>query len=219
MAEILTTPGGYKRITDVLTGYTIRPVNTSLVPDAGVSTAQYNPDLNSWGGASGDITATSKGSGSTISGSNGKDHWQVIDYGDTGGCYFKDHITGFQFNAYQEKDSGHSLYIKRIGFTLRDLYSNIIYFYDAKGILTRTQKGTKTYTVTFDSTIMSKLAGTDVFDILRIQYSSQGGTGSRESYVQLYNFQFNFAVAPAGKEMILPPSRPQNERHQQNRIA
>ena len=219
MAEILTTSGGYTRITNALTGYIVQPTGTSLVPDFGVALNPYTPDTNYWGGDTGDITTSTSSNGPKVSGSNGKDHWQVNDYGTTGGCYFQDHITGFQFKADQERDGGRTLYVKRIGYTLRDLYSDITYFYDAKGIMIRTGKGIKTYTVDFDSNTMSKLESTYVFDMLRIQYSSQGGSGSRTSYVQLYNFKFKFATAPSGKQMILPPSRPKNERSQQNRIA
>ena len=217
--EILTTTGGYKQITNALTGYIVQPIGANLVPDSGVSTSQYNPDTNYWGGDTGDITSSTSTNGPRVAGNNGKDHWQVNDYGTTGGCYFQDHITGFQLKADQERDGGRTLYVKRIGYTLRDLYSDIIYFYDAKGVMARGNKGHKTYAVDFDSSTMSKLRSTYVFDMLRIQYSTQGGSGSRTSSLQLYGFKFKFATAPSGKQMILPPSRPKNERNQQNRIA
>jgi hypothetical protein len=183
----------------------------AFTPNQGSSTSQWKSDVE-WWGRSGDVCASSSGSGVLSKGTNGADHWQINAIGVTNGHYFSSQIKGFKFQASQDSGAGHGLYIRRYGFKLRSKNSSSSISYDAGGVLSRGDYGTKSYSHTFSSTILnSYLNNGYVFDEFLYQASTEGGTGKRETSVRVYNFQFDY-VSSSGKQLILPIYRPYGNR-------
>lgn len=209
METLLTTPGGYDRISAMFGGSGTFGAET---PNAGGSTEEWKNDTT-WWGTSGDVCSSSAGGGVGSSGDNGKDHWQNNKIGNTQGHYLSTEITGFKFKASQDSGAGHGLYIRRYGFLLAKKDRSQYYFYDAGGVLSRGNYGTKSYSHDFSRTILNTYLGNGwVFAELRYQVSSQGGTGSRTTSVIVYDFQFNY-VSSSGKQLILPIKRPWADRN------
>ena len=207
MATLLTVPGGYTRISDMFSG---NSTFASASPNAGSSTAQWKQDVTYWG-TSGDVCASSGGLRS--GGNNGKDHWQNNKIGTSQGHYLSSQITGFKFKASQDSGAGHGLYIRRYGFLLAKKDQSSYYFFDAGGVLSRGNYGTKDYSHSFNSTILNNYLGNGwVFAEFRYQLSTEGGTGSRTSNVTVYDFQFNY-VSSSGKQLILPVRRAWGDRN------
>ena len=213
--EIFTTTGGYLRRDNMFGGAIISSQN--YTPDSGVSTAQWTKDVNYWGGNSGDICDFSSNYGATVQGSNGKPHYQINSWGTTNGHYPKDHVTGFKFQAVQSNENGHAIFIRRVGVLLLSASNSNTHFVDLAGLLPKYRAGTITYEYTFSSDVMSKLANAYVFGEFRLLFSSDGGSGSRETSVKIFNFQFKYYTS--GQNMIIPAYRPYSERDQNNRIA
>lgn len=208
MPDLLTVPGGYTRISNMFGG---NETSGALTPDMGVSTSQWKSDVT-WYGTSGDVCASSSGSGVYSGGDNGKDHWQINKIGTSSGHYLSSQITGFKFKASQDSGAGRGLYIRRYGFKLRKTFNNTTLIYDAGGVLSRGDYGTKSYSHTFNSTILNNyLNSAYCFDEFLYQVSSQDGSGSRTTSVRVYDFQFNYK-SMSGKQLIVPIRRSYSDR-------
>lgn len=208
MAQLITVPSGYTRLTGMFGGYEVSP--SAITPDGGVSTSQWAQDVN-WWGISGDVCQTSS-SGVLSKGENGRDHWQINKCGVSSGHYLSTEITGFKFKASQDSGAGHGMYIRRYGFRLVKKTTSTSYFYDAGGVLSRGNYGTKDYSHTFNSTILNDYLNNGyVFDEFRYQLSTQGGSGKRTTSVRVYDFQFSY-VGSSGKRLILPVKRSYSNR-------
>lgn len=210
MATLLTVSSGYNRISNMFGGN--EAASTAITPNAGSDTSQWKNDVT-WWGTSGDVCASSSGSGVSSSGNNGKSHWQINKIGVSSGHYLSTEITGFKFQASQDSGAGHGMYIRRFGFLLTNKSSSTHYFYDAGGTLSRGSYGTKSYSHTFSSTILnSYLKNGWCFDEFRYQLSTEGGTGTRTTSVRVYNFQFQY-VGLSGKQLLLPVKRSYSSRN------
>ena len=209
MAMLVTTPGGYNRISAMFGGSGTFGAET---PAGGASTQQWRSDTT-WWGTSGDVCGGDANTGARSAGDNGKDHWQNNKIGNSQGHYLSSEITGFRFKAAQDSGAGHGLYIRRYGFLLAKKDQNQYYFFDAGGFLNRGDGGTKSYSHSFNSTILNNYLGNGwVFTEFRYQVSSEGGSGSRTTSVIVYDFQFNY-VSSSGKQLILPIKRPWADRN------
>lgn len=208
--EILLTPSqGYSRYSNMFGG--TGTSSSDLTPSGGSDTSVWKADTEWWGN-SGDVCSTSSG-GVFSRGDNGKDHWQINKIGTSQGHYLSTEITGFKFQAYQDSGAGHGMYIRRFGFRLVRKDSSSGYFYDAAGVLSRGSYGTKSYSHTFNSTILNNYLNNGwCFDEFRYQLSTQGGTGSRTTSVNVYNFEFNYKGL-SGKKIILPAKRSYGDRN------
>jgi hypothetical protein len=213
--EIFTTTGGYLRRDNMFGGAVVSSQN--YTPDSGVSTEQWTKDVEFWGGTTGDICDSSSNYGAEVAGSNGKPHYQINRWGTTNGHYPKDHVTGFKFQVDQSSDAGHALFVRRVGVLLLATGNTNTHFVDVGGLLPKYRAGTYTYTYDFSSDVMEKLANAYVFGEFRLLFSTDGGSGSRDSSVKIFNFQFNYYTS--GQNMIIPAYRPYSERDQNNRIA
>ncbi len=208
MATLLTVSGGYTRISNM---FGSSDAGGAVTPNMGSDTSQWKSDTNYWG-TSGDACASSKNSGVNSKGSNGKDHWQINLIGTSSGHYLSTQITGFKFKAYQDSGAGHGLYIRRYGFKLRSKTGSSSIIYDAGGTLSRGNYGEKNYSHSFNSTIINNYLNNGYcWDEFMYQVSSQGGTGSRETSVLVYDFQFNYRSL-SGKQLILPIKRTYSNR-------
>ena len=212
MVLIRTTPyRGYMRFSGLFGGN--QEMYVTERPNEGVDTSTWANNGNlAWTNKGGDVCASSAGSGFTYKGSNGKSHDGITHIGTQSGSYPSTEIDGFQFKAYQNSGAGHGLYIRRWGFRLASKTSSGGTFFDCGGVCSRGNYGEKTYTHKFTSSIMSKLANGYCFDELRIGISTSGGTGSRETCVQIYDFKFSWAGIQ-NKNLIIPAPRPYAERH------
>jgi len=209
MAQLITVPSGYTRITEMFGGNESN--GQALTPSGGSDTSQWKNDT-SWWGVSGDVCGTSSG-GILSKGENGKDHWQINKCGISSGHYLSTEITGFKFKASQDSGAGHGMYIRRFGFRLVKKNSTSSYFFDAAGTLSRGNYGTKNYSHTFNSTILNNYLNNGYcFDEFRYQLSTQGGTGKRTTSVRVYDFQFSY-VGSSGKKLILPVKRSYSNRN------
>lgn len=208
MATLLTVPGGYTRFSDMFGG---NQTSSSFTPTMGTSTSQWESDVEYWG-TSGDVCSSTNSNGVLSSGNNGKDHWQINKIGVSYGHYFSSQITGFKFKAYQDSGAGHGMYIRRWGFRLTKKSGSGSINYDAGGVLSRGSDGTKSYSHTFNSTILNNYLNNGYcFDEFRYQLSTQGGTGTRTTSVRVYDFQFNY-VSRSGAKLILPVKRAYSKR-------
>ena len=202
---------GYMRFDNLFVGSEQK--NTTERPNEGVDTSTWANNGNlTWTAKGGDVCASSAGNGYTYKGSNGKSHDGITHIGTESGSYPSTQIDGFQFKAYQNSGAGHGLFIRRWGFRLATASGSGGTFFDCGGVLKRGDYGTKTYSHKFNSSIMSKLANGYVFDELRIGISTDGGTGSRETTVQIYDFKYSW-VGKSGKHLIVPAVRPYAQRH------
>ena len=206
MALIRTVPyQGYLRFDGLFEGH--KDLTETETPHSGENTSTWaNDNSLTWCSKGGDVCAEKQGDGFLFTGSNGKSHNGITHIGVTGGCYPSTQIDGFQFQAYQDSGAGHGLYIRRWGFALTN-GPGATYFYDAGGICSRGDYGTKTYTHKFNATCLAKLADGYYFDELRIGISTDGGTGSRETSVSVFNFKYSWAGLQ-NKNMIIPAVRP-----------
>ena len=203
MATLLTVSGGYTRISSMFGG---NETTGAFTPNMGSSTSQWESDTT-WYGTSGDVCASSGGSGVRSAGDNGRDHWQNNKIGVDYGHYLSTEITGFKFKAVQDSGAGRGLYVRRYGFKLRSKTGSSSIIYDAGGVLSRGDYGTKSYSHTFNSTVLNNYLNNGYcFDEFMYQISSQGGSGSRNTSVQVYDFQFNYKSS-SGKQLILPIRR------------
>jgi len=208
MATLLTVSGGYTRISNMFGGNGTRGAFT---PTGGVSKSQWESDV-SYYGTSGDVCASSNGSGVFSGGDNGRDHWQINTIGVDYGHYLSSEITGFKFKAEQNSGAGRGLYIRRYGFKLRRKDAGASYLHDAGGVLSRGNYGTKSYSHSFDSTVLNNYLNNGYcFEQFLYQVSSQGGSGSRNTSVKVYDFQFNYKSS-SGKQLILPIRRSYSNR-------
>ena len=207
---IRTTPyQGYMRFDGMFVGD--RQLDSKETPNGGTSTSQWaNDGQLTWTAKGGDVCSETPGNGYTYKGSNGKSHDGITHIGTEAGSYPSTQIDGFQFKAYQDSGAGHGLFIRRYGFCLTNAHGTA-YFHDAGGVLSRGSYGTKTYTHKFNATCLSKLQSGYVFDELRIQISTDSGTGSRETIVQIYDFKYSWAGIQ-NKNLIIPAVRPFAER-------
>ena len=212
MAQIRTTSTrGYVRFDSMFGGS--EEMTTTERPNEGVDTSTWANNGNlAWTSKGGNVCSSSAGNGFTYQGSNGKSHDGITHIGTQSGSYPSTEIDGFRFQAYQNSGAGHGLYIRRWGFRLATATGSGGTFFDCGGVLKRGDYGTKTYSHKFNSSIMSKLANGYVFDELRIGISTDGGTGTRDTCVQIYNFEFSWAGI-SGRHMIIPAVRPYAERH------
>jgi hypothetical protein len=203
MANILTVPGGYTRISSMLDGIN---TNDTITPDMGVATREWPQDTDYWG-KSGDVCASSASGGITSSGSNGKTHSQNYKVGTVYGHYLSTEIKGFKFRANQDSGAGRGMYVRRFGFRLRKKTTTSSILYDAGGILSRGNYGDKYYDHQFSSDIYNNyLSKGWCFDEFWYNISSEGGSGSRDSTVKVFGFEFNYATS-SGKRLILPVKR------------
>lgn len=218
--DILTSAGGHTRFSNIFSGMKRYAVNEQVRPDAGKSTAKWDPDIPpDWVQGGGDVCSGTSDGGIVASGTNGKAHWAVIAIGTTHGLYPQKQITGYRFKASQDSGAGHGMYIMRHGMHLRSINSSSKWLYDAGGVLSRGSHGTKTYDITFDNTVINKLNSGYVFDELMIQFSTDGGSTTRTSSVKVYDFGFKYKNEVSGSRIIIPAKRPYANRGEQNRIA
>ena len=210
MPLIRTTPyQGYMRFDGMFIGS--KQLTGKETPHAGSSTSTWANDGGlTWTAKGGDVCSETTGGGYTFSGKNGKSHDGITHIGTEAGSYPSTQIDGFQFKAAQDSGAGHGLFIRRWGFTLINA-SSTIYFYDCGGVCSRGSYGTKTYTHKFNATCLSKLQSGYVFDELRIGISTDGGTGTRTTNVQIYDFKYSWAGIQ-NKNLIIPAVRPFKER-------
>ena len=210
MPRIQTVYGpGHLRFDNLFVGD--RQLTSTETPNAGSSTTTWANNGNlTWTAKGGDVCASSAGNGYTYKGSNGKSHDGITHIGTESGSYPSTQIDGFQFKAYQDSGAGHGLYIRRWGFCLTNA-QGAVYFYDCGGVCSRGSYGTKTYSHKFSSGVLSKLSSGYVFDELRIGISTDGGTGSRETTVQIYDFKYSWA-GKSNKHLIVPAVRPYAQR-------
>ena len=206
MALIRTVPyQGYLRFSGLFEG--VKNLSETETPQAGTNTNKWpNDNSLTWTAKGGDVCAEKYRDGFLFSGSNGKSHDGITHIGTEGGCYPSTQIDGFQFKADQDSGAGHGLFIRRWGFCLTNSFGTA-YFYDCGGWCGRGDDGTKTYTHKFNATCLAKLADGYVFDELRICISTDGGVGSRESNVWIYDFKYSWAGIQ-NKDMIIPVVRP-----------
>ena len=201
---------GYARFDNLFVGSEEK--TTTVTPNEGVDTSTWANNGNlTWTAKGGDVCSSTAGNGYTYKGSNGKSHDGITFIGTTHGSYPSTQIDGFRFQAYQDSGAGHGLYIRRWGFRLASKTSSSAIFFDCGGVCKRGDYGTKSYSHKFNSSIMSKLANDYVFDELRIGISTDGGTGTRETTVQIFNFHFSW-VGKSGKHLIVPAVRPYAQR-------
>lgn len=210
MPLIRTVPyQGYLRFPGLFEG--VKNLDKKESPNAGENTSTWaNDNSLGWCSKGGDVCAETTSGSFRFNGSNGKSHDGITHIGTTGGCYPSTQIDGFQFKASQDSGAGHGLFIRRWGFCLTNAQGTA-YFYDAGGICSRGSYGTKTYTHKFNATCLSKLANGYVFDELRIGISTDGGTGTRETNVWIYDFKYSWAGIQ-NKNMIIPAVRPFKDR-------
>lgn len=206
--QTVSSPG-YARFDNLFVGD--KQLSSTETPHAGSSTSTWANNGNlAWTAKGGDVCSSTAGNGYTYKGSNGKSHDGITHIGITSGSYPSTQIDGFQFKAYQDSGAGHGLYIRRWGFCLTSA-QGAAYFYDCGGVCSRGSYGTKSYSHKFSSGVLSKLSSGYVFDELRIGISTDGGTGSRETTVQIYDFKYSW-VGKSGKHLIVPAVRPYAQR-------
>ena len=208
MASMITVGSGYTRISNMFGGNDIS--STTLTPNAG-NTTTWKADVTYYLN-SGDVCASGTGSGCrSYAKDAGRDHWQINKIGTTSGHYLSTQITGFKFKVSQNSGAGHGLYVRRYGFLLRQKNGSSSYFWSTDAI-SRGSYGTKSYSHTFDSTVLnSYLRNGWCFDEFRYQVSTYGGSGTRTSEVIVYDFQFNY-VGQSGKLLIVPVKRSYSDR-------
>ena len=184
-------------------------------PVAGVSTAQWDPDLDggNWSTNEKDICKAA-----VFYGYNGKQHWVVKEFGLTSGIYPQGQIVGFQFDEANDTTRNHAIFLRRYGYALTK--NDAYYFVDAGGLCNQPGDYSRTRSHTFNSETKRRLKDGWCFAQFRIQLSTDtGGTGQRESTLSLKNFKFKFAHDGGKGEMIIPENRPYSLREDNKSIG
>lgn len=210
MAQIELGPpsAGFKHFDNLFGGEAAVSANSRFVPDYGVSTDQWTPDVNyGTGGSAYQLTKQDQADGIVFSSKNGLDHWGCAKYGTTSGRYLRDCIRGFRFKVKQSSSSGHALYLKRVGARIAHKSSSTAYFVDLGGIIGKLGTSITTKSFTFDSRTQNYLNSMDyVFDEFRIQVSTDIGGLTTTSSLYIWDFEFNFKTSSFG-QVILPAQR------------
>lgn len=180
----------------------------SYVPNTGVSTNQWNPDIDYWPRSGSNISSGSVVYTSTNTGAN---HWQVEEFGVTSGIYPQGQIEGFQFYNANNSTRNHTLHVKRYGYLLTKGSST--WFVDAGGVLDQPSNYSRTVTHTFTSDTLSKLRSGWSFAQFRVQISTKtGGTGTNSSTLTISDFKFKFKHDSGTGVLIVPANRSYSDR-------
>ena len=217
--KIHTIASGINRhihISDALVGINEGiKAGTHYRPTAGVSTAQWDPDLDGtyWSTSQNNVCTKAK-----FSGENGDNHWVVKEFGLTSGIYPQGQIVGFQFEEMNNSTRNHCLFLNRYGYALTK--GGSYYFVDAGGVLNQPSDYSRTRSHTFNSETKRRLKDGWTFAQFRILISTNtGGTGKNKSELEISNFKFKFAHDGGAGEMIIPENRPYRLREDNKSIG
>jgi hypothetical protein len=184
-------------------------------PEAGNSTAQWDPDLDgtSWSTKDKDICTYAH-----FKGYNGKAHWVVKEFGLTSGIYPQGQIVGFKFDEVNDSTRNHCIFLNRYGYALTK--NGTYYFVDAGGVCQQPGDYSRTREHTFNPETKRRLKDGWCFAQFRILLSTNtGGTGERESNFEISNWQFKFAHDGGSGDMIIPENRPYSLREDNKSIG
>jgi len=182
---------------------------------SGAVTPSYN-DTTKWdqnlmsGVMSGDISKSWR-----IKTSVGKSYEQICQIGTVSGFYPQGRLLkGFTFSHAQTSTASRAVWLKRYGAMTNDgrLWSS--------GVLSKkSDYNTHSKTATFGGDFLSYLGPSRWIEYIMFQFSTEGGSVSRETECVIKDFKFTWVDAPIYKALILPKLRPYSERSDTQAIA
>jgi hypothetical protein len=158
----------------------------------------------SWigGGSGNDISSSS---GQSFGGKNGGKNYAHIAIGHDKGIYMGHGLTGFSFST-EFGSSGRNVYMKGYGFSLRRRNNNNQHFHGVTyGISQSSYAGYKTWSHTFNSSILGYLKFDWVFEELHLQLATDNCCGDNTSYTRVYNFRWHFDSGSSDQLIIAAP--------------
>ena len=206
----------YIHIRDALVGMNESiKANTVYRPEAGNSTAQWDPDLDGtyWSTSEKNVCTRAK-----FAGKNGEAHWVVKEFGLTSGIYPQGQIVGFKFDEANNSTKSHCIFLNRYGYALTK--NGKYYFVDAGGVCNQPGDYSRTRSHTFNAETKRRLKDGWCFAQFRILLSTNtGGTGENKSEFEISNWQFKFAHDGGKGDMIIPENRPYSLREDNKSIG
>jgi hypothetical protein len=181
----------------------------AITPTYGYTT-RWDQNLTS-GGMSGDISNSW-----TINTNVGKTYEQICKIGTVSGFYPPGRLLkGFTFSHKQDSTASRAVWLKRYGAMSNDgkLWSS--------GTMTKkSDYNWHSKTATFDSSFLSHLNSSSRYiEYIMFQFSTDGGSVSRDTNCTIKDFKFTWIDGVSGKELILPKLRSYSERSDINAIA
>jgi len=141
-----------------------------------------------------------------FSGNNGLAHYESYKFGNNGSVFVPGRVlTGVQVESTQNSTAGHGLFLSRIGLIFRNA-SNHEYFW---GGATRSRPNTynkHVYLQNIDQITRSALVDY-VLDSLVVEISSEGGSGTRTTEVQIGGFKLLYNVGPSSMRWVVGAMR------------
>ena len=238
MAKPILSVSHDKRLDTVISGDLKGVLNRSgdgsnvrtIKPDAG-NPIEWKYDVG-WWHQGGEITSSA---GTTWSGTNGKKHWQISEFGTEQGIYPSQHITGYRFEySVSRADKNRALQLHRIGVVLTYPGNNTPIFWSGGYWSNLTSSNTWTeanyendftsgngkFPLHYDKTVYDYLNSGWTLATLMVHVSTDNGTSGNEveSNIKIRNFRWCYNTIE-GKNLILPALRPYDARHDNKRIG
>ena len=180
----------------------------AITPTYG-NTTRWDQNLSS-GSMSGDISNSWK-----ILTNVGKTYYLISKIGTVSGFYPPSRLVkGFTFYHAQTSTASRAVWLKRYGAMTNDgrLWSS--------GVLSKkSDYNTHSKTATFGGDFLSYLGPSRWIEYIMFQFSTEGGSVSRETECVIKDFKFTWVDAPIYKALILPKLRPYSERSDTQAIA
>ena len=181
----------------------------AITPTYG-NTTRWDQNLTS-GSMSGDISHSWK-----MLTDVGKTYYLISKIGTVSGFYPPSRlIKGFTFYHAQTSTASRAVWLKRYG-----AMSSSGKLWSSGTMSKRNDYNWHSKTVTFDSSFLSHLNSSSRYiQYIMFQFSTEGGSVSRNTNCKIRDFKFTRIDGISGKELILPKLRSYSERSDFNAIA
>ena len=141
--------------------------------------------------------------GVTFKGSNGKDHWATYEFGTSGGLFCPAHVlNGFSLESKQNSQAGHGLWLRRIGLKFINFAGQTKFWGGAPKSSRNGDFSWHTMSKGFSSEEQESLKGFVVKGLV-IEVSTQGGTGTRETQLEVGHFRLHYSVGPSNSRWVI----------------